>query len=172
MEPHSTTSFDTLYATYAQAIFRFAYIKTGTKDTAEDIVAETFCRYFEYSKTHTTIAHEKAFLYRIATNYIIDQYRKKGASGTTVVNISPDDFSSNDDTFEKSVIQESYRKVREAMKYLKKEYEDVLILHYIEELSIEEIATIYSSNENSIRVRLHRAVTSLRKHFPFNEKEL
>ena len=71
-ETDTEIDFDTLYNLYAKAIYRFAFLKTGSKETAEDVTIETFSRYYSYITDHTKVDNEKALLYRIARNYIID----------------------------------------------------------------------------------------------------
>ena len=139
---------------------------------AHDVTAETFCRYYEYSQTHKAIENEKAFLYRIARNYIIDWYRKKSKESTITYEFGVHDvIASNDDIMKDVIVRELYAEVRKAMKYLKKEYEDIIFLHFVEDLSVQEIAKVINASENTTRVTLHRAIASLKKKFSFNEKD-
>jgi RNA polymerase sigma-70 factor (ECF subfamily) len=172
MENDTKNDFDTLYNDHVKAIYRFAFLKTGSKEMAHDITAETFCRYYEYSKTHTDIENKKAFLYRIARNYIIDWYRKKSKEGTIAYDVDVNDLASSEDFIKDLSVRELYQEVRDAMKYLKKEYKDIILLHFIEELTVQEIAVINNVTENSTRVTLHRAILSLKKKFSFNEKDV
>jgi RNA polymerase sigma-70 factor (ECF subfamily) len=159
-----SNTFDTLYALYAPAIFRFAYIKTSSKELAEDISADTFCKFFEYSLTHQNIDNPKAMLYRIASNLVIDSYRKKAYRDTKLVqDAEVEHIASNEDIFRNHSIKESFQAVQTVMKELKKDYEDILLLHYIEDLTVKEISEVLDITENSTRVKLHRAEQSLKK---------
>lgn len=172
MEHDIKKDFDTLYNTHAKAIYRFAFLKTGSKEMAHDVTSETFCRYYEYSQTHKAIENEKAFLYRVARNYIIDWYRKKSKEGPIAYDVDVHDLAGTDDIMKDLSVRDLYQEVRNAMKYLKKEYEDIILLHFIEDLSVQEIAVVNNATENTTRVTLHRAITSLKKKFPFNEKDI
>ena len=55
------------------------------------------------------------------------------------------------------------RKILQALKQLKQEYQEVLLLKYIEELSIKEIAEILKKTQVNVRVTLHRAMIILKK---------
>ena len=49
------------------------------------------------------------------------------------------------------------------LKNLKDEYREVLILYYLDELSIKEIAKILGKTPGACRVLIHRALNSLRE---------
>jgi len=78
--------FSEIYDFYVVRIFRFVYLKTSSKETAEDLASEVFLKYWKRIKKGMknkslgeTIANDKikSFLYKIARNLIIDLYRKK-----------------------------------------------------------------------------------------------
>ena len=80
-------------------------------------------------------------------------------------------MASHDDIMKDLLTKELYCEVRQAMKFLKKEYEDIIFLHVVEDLSVQEIAKILNATENTTRVTLHRAIASLRKKISLNEKD-
>ena len=64
------------YNTYSDAIFRHCYFRLkGDRETAKEFVQETFIRTWKYRKTHE-IHNIRAFLYRVATNLIINESRR------------------------------------------------------------------------------------------------
>jgi RNA polymerase sigma-70 factor (ECF subfamily) len=46
---------------------------------------------------------------------------------------------------------------------IKPEYQDIVIWHYLDDLSIKEISKILDKPENNVRVTLHRALNSLKE---------
>jgi len=70
-----------LYVRYLDDIYRYVLLKIGSTSIAEDLTEETFIRTWEYlprlSRKDEKINHLKAFLYRTASNLVIDFYRKK-----------------------------------------------------------------------------------------------
>lgn len=157
--------FDALYNEYAKAIYRFVFIKTSNKDTAEDLTADTFCKFFEFSLDHPEIDSPRALLYRIASNLVIDTYRKKSfRDSKTDRDAEIEQIPSGEDLFKEHSVKEAYSTVREVMKNLKSDYEDMLLLHYIEDLTVKEISEVLKITENSVRVKLHRAQESLKVH--------
>jgi len=66
--------------TYADPLFRFAVIRVNDKDSAKDLVQETFLAALKNLETFKGEISEKNWLYMILKNKIIDHYRKKTAS--------------------------------------------------------------------------------------------
>jgi RNA polymerase sigma-70 factor (ECF subfamily) len=138
-------------------------ISSCSKAVAEDLTAETFCKYYEYLKKDTAIENPRAMLYRIASNLVIDSYRKKAYRDSKVdTDAEIELIKSDEDILHAQVLKETYEELRVAMKNIKKEYEDLLLLHFVEDMTVTEISIIQNTNENNVRVKLHRAIKSLR----------
>src|SRR5438045_2414242 len=65
------------YDEYADAIFKHCYFRVSSRTKAEDLTQETFMKAWHYFAEGSVIENVKALLYRIATNLIIDEYRRK-----------------------------------------------------------------------------------------------
>lgn len=154
-------SFLKAYEDFRDPIFRYCFNQTGIREVALDLTSETFAKTWEYISKGNSIEQWKAFLYRSATNAIIDYRRKKKT-------VSLD-----------SMIEEGYDQIGEgapmknheqifdaknAMKILDQigeKYRDVLMLRYIDDLSIAEIAKALDETENNVSVRIHRGLEKL-----------
>ena len=55
------------------------------------------------------------------------------------------------------------KSVEKYLAQLKETYKEVIILRYIEEFSITEIAEIIGKNKTNVRVLLHRGLTALKE---------
>ena len=165
-------AFSEIYDFYIIRIFRFIYLKTSSKETAEDLASEVFLRYWKRIKNGTKdkdlkkkIANDKigSFLYKISKNLIIDFYRKK-----EVLTVEIDDSIKEKIKDQKQDILadvNAKQEVEEMIKTLgklKDEYREIIILRYVEELSIIEVAEITGKSSGSVRVLLHRAVKALK----------
>ena len=59
--------------------------------------------------------------------------------------------------------------IEKNIRFLKDEYRDVILLKYVEELSIKEIAEILNKSRGAVRVILHRAMKILKENLENNE---
>ena len=152
--------FSEIYDKYIEKIYRFIFLKVNSQDIAEDLTSETFLRVFESFKTNN-IENPQAFLYRVARNLVTDHYREKGR--TQIVSADYVSVVDPEENLEKKAILNSdMDNIRTALASLKREYQDVIIYRYLDELSIPEIAKIMEKSEGTVRVTLHRALRTLR----------
>ena len=154
--------FSQIYDQYVDKIYRFIFLKVNSQEKAEDLCSETFLKGWQKFKENSKeIKNPQAFLYQIARNLVIDHYREKGK----VQFVSADFVQLNDpeiDLEDKAIKASDLETIRTKLKELKAEYQDVIIWHYIDDLSIKEIAEMTKNTEGAVRVTLHRALKSLR----------
>lgn len=149
------------YNEYSDAIYRFCFLKTSDKNVALDITQETFTKTWEYMSEGNEIKEMRPLLYRVAANLVIDYYRKKKTDSLDI--LTQAGFEARDTTSQtpqqKSEVTELYAKLEK----LEPKYKDILILRFINDLPVKEIAEIYDEHENTISVRIHRAVEKLKE---------
>lgn len=156
--------FKQAYDDHADALFRFAFYKLSDREKAKDVVQDTFVKVWEYMAADgTEIANMKALLYRIATNAIIDNYRKK--KELSLESLMDDGFDPNDSHHShNTIIDESEAEiVIKAMHTLDEEDRSILLMRYIDGLTVKEIADITGQRENTVSVRIHRALKFLKE---------
>lgn len=171
--------FEKIYGLYVDQIFRFAYLKVSSKDEAEDITSQTFLRFWKhFSKEKKRPQNPKAFIYKTATNLIIDYYRKtktkKGKDGSSAKKeVSVEDIVIEDREMradQKLVIKAEIEDVRKALSKINEDYQNAIIWYYLDELTIPEIADLLEKSETSVRVLIHRALNSLKEEIIRLEK--
>lgn len=165
-------AFSEIYDFYIIRIFRFIYLKTSSKETAEDLASEVFLRYWKRIKKgmedeslNETIADDKVkpFLYKIARNLIIDFYRKKEILTVEIDSDIKDKIQDQkQDILADISKKEEIRELINSLEQIKDEYREVVILRYVEDLPTIEIAEITGKTNGSVRVLLHRAVKALK----------
>jgi RNA polymerase sigma-70 factor (ECF subfamily) len=150
------------YDEYADAIFRYCYFKVSDYDQARDLTQDTFMKVWQEVRTGTEIENHRAYLYRIATNLVIDYYRKKKTSSLDVLTEAGFDPS---DERNKTVLEDKVevRIVKEVLQKLDDKYREPVFLRYIEEMSPKEIAKILDLSENVVSVRIHRGLKQLQE---------
>ena len=166
-------AFSEIYDFYVVRIFRFIYLKTSSRETAEDLASEVFLRYWKRIKEGMKdenlgedVANDKVkpFLYKIARNLIIDFYRKKEIPTVEIDNDIKDKIQDQKQDILACVsAKQEVKEMMKALSKIKGEYREIIILRHIEELSIIEIAEITGKSGGSVRVSLHRAIKALKK---------
>ncbi len=154
--------FSRIYDQYIDKIYRFVYIKVNSQEIAEDLSSDTFLRCWEkFRENPNKIENPQAFLFQIARNLVTDYYREKGR--TKIVSAEFVSIIDPNNNLEKaSQISSDFDNIKEAITKLNGDYQDIIIWHYIDDLSVPEIAKITDRSEGAVRVSLHRAINALK----------
>jgi len=161
--------FSGIYDEYIDKIYRFIFLKVSSQETAQDLTSETFLRGWEaFQRSQNPnpgemkIENMQAFLYQIARNLVTDFYREKGKNQIiSAENLRIADPQANLE--EKAKFSSDFEQIKVSLADLKEDYQEVIILHYINDLSIKEIAKTLNKPEGTIRVILHRGLKELRE---------
>ena len=156
-------TFNHIYDTHIDKIFRFILFKVESQEIAQDLCSEVFTRTWKSIKQGTNIENPSAFLYKVAKNLIASHYREKDRTRTLALDDCKEIQDPNADIGQEAVLRSDLNTVRRAMVNLKQDYQDVIIWHYIDDLSISEISKVLNKPEGTVRVQLHRALKSLRR---------
>lgn len=154
--------FEAIFHEFSDSIFRMCFFKTSDSEIAHDITQETFFRFWKTFSSDKIIDNEKAYLYRIANNLIIDYYKKNKTLSLETLSDQGIDFKSETLSAE---IQADYSLVKEAMSRLDKDFSEVLYLRLIEGISVKEIAKILDITETLVSVRINRGKKKLKNFF-------
>lgn len=160
-------SFTKVYDLYVERIYRFIFFKVASPEDAQDLTSEVFLKTWQYINDGKEVKNLNAFFYKIARNLIIDHYRKTSLSQKDIsletekesmeqqVEMAKDELKQIET---KLAIENIESKLRE----LKEEYREIIILRYIDGLSIGEIASIVDKKKGTVRVLLYRALNTLK----------
>ncbi|MEI8361354.1 MAG: RNA polymerase sigma factor [bacterium] len=162
-------AFTETYDLYVDKLYRFVYFKVGEVEMAQDLTSEVFLRTWNYvcENKEVNVKTLPALLYRVARNVVIDHYRaNKHNVSIDQVNedgeLKLDIEATGDDPIDKLDIDLTMDKVQTALAQLKDEYREIIVMRYIDELTIEEIADILEKNKGNIRVLAYRALQALK----------
>jgi RNA polymerase sigma-70 factor (ECF subfamily) len=157
-------AFSFFYDQYVTRIYRFVFIKVSNKQVAEDLTQEIFLKVWQHLVDKKDIQNFQAFIFRVARNSIIDYYRRAYRQELPLdyVDETKHEALIDDKTedLDKSLDSE---KLLKQLKSLKAEYQEVLLLRYVEDMSIEDIASILQKDKNNVRVLIHRATIKLKE---------
>jgi len=167
-----------LYDENVAAIFRYIFLRVNSKEVAQDLASEVFLRAWKHwsgaregvvktennsSSVAPKIKNPRAFLYRIAKNLTIDFYRRKSRTEVSLEDITiqmPDVKADPTGSVNLSLELELIRK---ALLEIKDDHAEVIIWHYLDELTISEIAEILNKSEGAVRVMLSRGLEKVRE---------
>jgi RNA polymerase sigma-70 factor (ECF subfamily) len=160
-------AFGKLYDHYIDDIYRFIYYKVGNEQDAQDLANEIFLKTWKYitDSSNKKVNNFRALIYKTARNKVIDFYRSSIEKEQYPVEDILEFESSEEDVEAETQEQLSREQVLQALKKLKNNYQEVIILRYLQELSTKETAKVMDKSRSSVRVTLHRAVKKLREIF-------
>ncbi|MED4935758.1 RNA polymerase sigma factor SigW [Heyndrickxia coagulans] len=164
-------AFNDIVELYKDKVFQICFRMIGSRTEAEDLAQETFIRAYIHIKSFKQERKFSPWLYRIATNLCIDRIRKKkpdfyldaeisGTEGLTLYSTVPAEENLPDMQVETLEMQEMIQ--REILK-LPEKYRIMIVLKYIEELSLNEISEMLDIPLGTVKTRIHRGREALRK---------
>jgi RNA polymerase sigma-70 factor, ECF subfamily len=156
-------AFAHLYDAYIDRIHRYIYFRVTEEEVAEDITSQVFLKAWEkLDSYHPGQSPFIAWLYRIAHNTVIDHYRTR----KTLIALDearPIEISQEAGIDEQLDFQIEAQQLREALKELTEEQQQVLILKFINGLSTPEIARQLGKQQGAVRATQMRALQGLAK---------
>lgn len=152
------------YDEFSDAIFRHCFFKLSDRELAKDVLQDVFMKTWDYLARKGEIRNIKAFLYQVANNLIIDQYRKRK------YNLSLEEMKETGFDVPSKEKKDAYflaeiRNILEIIEKLDPTYRDVLFFRYVDDLSPKDIAEILNESENVISVRLNRGIKKIQEFF-------
>ncbi|MGG1243220.1 hypothetical protein BSBH6_03499 [Bacillus subtilis] len=156
---------------YKDKIYQLCYRMLGNVHEAEDIAQEAFIRAYVNIDSFDINRKFSTWLYRIATNLTIDRIRKKkpdyyldaevtGTEGLTMYSQIAADGVLPEDAV---VSLELSNTIQQKILKLPDKYRTVIVLKYIDELSLIEIGEILNIPVGTVKTRIHRGREALRK---------
>ena len=167
--------FTQVYTEYHPRILRYLERLTGDKEDARDLVQDVFLKVDQGISKFEGRSSLSTWIYRIATNVSNDRFRsasfQKGKKQTlTDEFIEEDKEDRNTWTGEKETSSDQRLERKEMSgcinRYiydLNKDYQKVLVLSEYEGLKNKEIASILGVTLDTVKIRIHRARTQLKK---------
>ncbi|MCL1968276.1 MAG: RNA polymerase sigma factor [Bacteroidetes bacterium] len=143
---------------YNKDVFQLAFQLTKNRELSEDLTQDAFVKGFLNLKSFQQKSQFSTWLYRISYNLIINELRKK----KPVVEFLNEDTSFNeniaeiDDFFAQNETENLYQKLETALQTLSKEEYALILFHYYEQKTIDEIAFITTQTASNVKVKLFR----------------
>ena len=149
-----------IYDLYSPELYRYAARFLGDPSVAEDCVADTFSRFLKAVRARRGPKdHLRAYLYRIAHNWIADYYRR----APDEVPLKDTESSSESSPEQKADLRIRQAQTRQAILQLTPDQQKVIVLKFLQGLANEEVATILRKPVGAVKSLQHRALARLEK---------
>ena len=150
-----------IYEHFSPDIFRYAYRLLDDNDLAEDCVSETFHRFLIAIRGGARIENVRAYLYRVAHNWITDYYRRHPVPAVAL----EEDLHSDPEGNPSQVLAQKLdrQRVRAALLALPPDQRQVIELRFMENWSHTEVAEALGRSVEATRALQYRAVEALRQ---------
>lgn len=154
---------------YRGRLYNFVFRFVSDKETAEDIVQETFLRAFRKRKEYRAIANFSTWLFTIAGNLAKSELRRR--KRWRLFSLHRDDESDTgmelpDETFRPDKVAESSLaddQIQDAIASLPENYRQVILLRDVEGMAYQEIAEIVDCPVGTVKSRVNRARLKLQQ---------
>ena len=146
-----TAAFETLYYRYRDWVVHMAFRFTGDRDAALDVLQETFLYFSKKFPGFRLTAKLTTFLYPAVRNYSIAARRKN------------ERFVSEDAVSDMPAASAAQEGLTELLAHLPAEQREVLLLRFVDGMSMEEIAAVVRIPAGTVKSRLHYALKALRE---------
>lgn len=169
--------FISAYHLYVDEIYQYVYLRIGwNQEVAEDLTQEIFMEVYRGYSRFRGLCSERTWIFKIARNKLNDFYRKQYSQKFEFVELShalEEGFADSSQDIEEGMIRSLEReKVRECLNALPVQYQIVLVLKYMDEKSVKEIAAIVGKSPKAVESILQRAKKAfIGSYANYEEKE-
>lgn len=147
---------DELIRLYYPGILRYCLWHTRNRQMAEDATQDTFMKVIRHLDAYVHRGRLRAYLYKIAANVCIDYSRKK------TMEQLPDDLQEHDNHLEQI---ESDANLTWLLRDLSDEQREVVLLRFVHELKVREIAEVTDVPMRTVQSRLRSALKRIERDY-------
>lgn len=171
------SAFEALFQEHQALVFKTAYLMTGSREEAEDILQEVFVAVWN---SRHTFNQEKGrlttWLHRITVNQCVSKHRKKQAPTFSLEKARMEGFdlveTRNSELPEESLISSlECERLIKAMNSLDSKQRPALVLRYFDDLPYDEIAQVLGIPLGTVKSRINQALKSLRGQLGIQQRE-
>jgi RNA polymerase sigma factor (sigma-70 family) len=159
-------AFRLLVNQYQHMVYTLCYQITQHKQDAEEATQDTFVKVFLSIKTYQDKSKLSSWIYRIGYNTAISKCRLKKLDATAE---TPE---IQDHNLEKQIEEHDHKNlVSKALQFLHPNERGLIVMFYLEELSVKEISEITGVTRSNLKVILHRSRKKLKEILTTNFKK-
>ena len=166
----SPEAWNALFQRYQLPLYAYVFELIRSEQTALDVVQETF---ISATRNLSGLRDDHRFgswLFSIAHRKCVDRWRKSGREEPLEPEVVESLTDFENDPSELLIRREQEAQFMNLIEQLPPAQRSVLLLHYVEDFSLEEIAGITNAQLGTVKSRMHYAKLALRKLFEGNAR--
>lgn len=158
------SSFEEFYAVEFPRMVGIAYARSGSRMAAEDLAQDAMVAAFHRWSEVGSLESPGGWVRRVLLNRSVSAFHRRKAEAKALIRLAP--LRGEPPRSLSAETAEFWAAVRS----LSKRQGDALILHYLEGLTVKEIAGILECSESTVKVHLHRGRAALAVRFGVAEE--
>jgi RNA polymerase sigma-70 factor (ECF subfamily) len=158
-------AFTKLYEFYLPRVYGYVCRRVGDRATAEDLTSQAFLNAVAALPKYRPTAPFGAWLFRIATNVLIDHYRVLGRRPNEALEAAEGLADRRPDAAAEADRKAERERLERVLALLPERERRLLTLKYFSELSNVEIAEAEGLKPNHVGVLLHRALKNAHERY-------
>lgn len=159
-----------LFDRYHKRLYNFFLRLTFNESLSEDLTQNVFERLIKYRRSYKLGMSFKSWIFQIARNVKTDHFKSKKVYFSDFASIE-ETGSSEQLVSKKLEEKEELEVLYQAIRRLKPAQQELLELTRFQKLKYSEVASLLNCSEGAVKVKVHRAIQELRKHYFKLEKQ-
>lgn len=147
---------------FVKTLNSHAFFKVHDHEIGEDLVQDTFLKTWKYLVSGGKVDTMKAFLFHVLNHLIVDEYRKQNHKATSLEVLIEQGFEPSVDPMDQLFNVLDGKAAMLLIEKLPKNYQNIMRLRYVKDLSLQEISLIVGQSKNTVAVKIHRGLAKLR----------
>lgn len=164
LQSGSLEALGVLYDRHRGLVFRTALAITGDSEAAADLLHDVFLRLFRFAAHIDPSRPLEPWLYRMTTNLSYTWVKRRQRWLHPLEEIADWLVSGRKDTpAYQAEVDDSWRQVQQAVSSLPLSHRGVVVLYYVDDLSLQEISEILDIPVGTVKSRLHYGRQALKQ---------
>ncbi|UFT97661.1 RNA polymerase sigma factor SigX [Radiobacillus kanasensis] len=162
------SAFEEVYEEYHQDLYQFLIYMVKDRQVAEDLVQEVYIKVLHSLDTFKGESSQKTWLFSIARHVAIDFFRKQKSKRKRILDFF--DWGERGEQVqddakipeEITILNDEMKQVYQGLDQCTVDQKSVIILRYIQSMSIQETADILGWSTSKVKTTQHRGMKQLK----------
>lgn len=171
LQDGSLEALGALYDRHRNMVYRTALVITGDNEAASDLLQDVFLRLHRFADNIDSLRPLEPWLYRMTTNQAYDWVKRMNRWPRPLEDLA--DWlagAGGNNPYEIVEKNDEWQQIQQAVSALPLAQRVVVVLYYLNDLSLQEIADILSVPVGTVKSRLHYGRLALKKRIGLQDE--